>query len=754
MRTRRILLPLAVVAGSAVAFGALIAAVPQGPPEGGPPGGPPGGFGGPQGPGGPGFGPGTFLAPRIIELADSDEDGQLSPKEAAAAARRLIRSADTKKEGSIDARSIGRVINREIGPPPGFGPGGPPDGPSGGGPPGGPPGGDPPNGFGPGTFLGPQIAEAADKDKDGRVSPDEAATLAETFVREADTDEKGSIDAETLGRALNRRIGPPPGFGPGGPMGQERKIVKTFDKDGDGRLNQEERRAARASLKKDREKGGARGRGGFGRMGGPPGFGPPGGGPGGGPGRPPGFGREEEPVKPGLHVDAADVPAVRGKGLYDPDVLRTLFLQFEEKDWEAALEEFHGTDVELPADLTVDGRTYRGVGVHFRGMSSYMGVSAGHKRSLNVSIDFTDDDLRLEGYKTLNLLNSHEDLTFLHTVLYSRIARSYIPAPKANFVSVVVNGESWGVYVNAQQFDKIFLAENYPSSDGARWKVRGNPGGDGGLRSLGDDVEEYKKRFEMKSGDKKDWAALVALCKTLERTPPEKLEAALKPILDIDGALWFLAIDNALVNGDGYWTRASDYSLFRDKQGKFHVIPHDMNEAFGPAMGPGFGPGGRRGGPGGAIGKRGGPAEGAIGKRGSPPGGPGGRPGGSPRGGGVDLDPLIGLDNERTPLRGKLLAVPSLRARYLEHVRTIAEDWLDWKKLGLVVADYRTLIERAVEEDTRKLSSVAAFRETVADSVATGSAPMRGRMGMALRTFADQRRKYLLGYRDEKAGQP
>ena len=27
-------------------------------------------------------------------------------------------------------------------------------------------------------------------------------------------------------------------------------------------------------------------------------------------------------------------------------------------------------------------------------------------------------------------------------------------------------------------------------------------------------------------------------------------------MLDIDGVLWFLAIDNALINNDGYWTRA------------------------------------------------------------------------------------------------------------------------------------------------------------------------------------------------------
>src|SRR5262245_54897652 len=59
----------------------------------------------------------------------------------------------------------------------------------------------------------------------------------------------------------------PGGFG--GPGGQVRKLVKQFDKDGDGRLNKEERKAARASLQKERAKGGK----GFG----PGGFAGPGG---------------------------------------------------------------------------------------------------------------------------------------------------------------------------------------------------------------------------------------------------------------------------------------------------------------------------------------------------------------------------------------------------------------------------------------------------------------------------------------------
>ncbi|HUG90989.1 MAG TPA: CotH kinase family protein [Planctomycetaceae bacterium] len=366
----------------------------------------------------------------------------------------------------------------------------------------------------------------------------------------------------------------PPGFGPGGAFGGKRNVVADFDRDGDGRLNREERQAARDSLRADRESHGGREfgpRGGFrgpGRDSGPPGgFGPPQGlGP--PPGFPPGGRGERQPAQPGVRISPEDVEPVRDAALYDPAVLRTLFIDFDSDDWEAELADFRGTDVEVPATLTVDGRQYPNVGVHFRGMSSYGMVPAGYKRPLNLSLDFVEAGQRLYGYKTLNLLNSHGDPSFLSTVLYSHIARQYIPAPNANLVRVVINGENWGIYANAQQFNKEFLAENYPSTKGVHWKVPGSPAGGGGLEYLGEDIEAYRRRYELKTGDgEKAWRDLIALCRTLNETPLDELEQALEPILDIDGALKFLALDVALINNDGYWVRASDYSLFRDKDG-------------------------------------------------------------------------------------------------------------------------------------------------------------------------------------------
>lgn len=84
---------------------------------------------------------------------------------------------------------------------------------------------------------------------------------------------------------------------------------------------------------------------------------------------------------------------------------------------------------------------------------------------------------------------------------------------------------------------------------------------------------------------------LIRLCKPLCQTPPDKLEAAIAPILDLNEALWFLTLDCGLINSDGYWTRASDNIIYRYPIGKFHLTPCDMNEAFRTPEGPG-GPGG------------------------------------------------------------------------------------------------------------------------------------------------------------------
>ena len=511
-------------------------------------------------------------------------------------------------------------------------------------------------------------------------------------------------------------------------MAADRPLVRQFDKDGNGRLELAERTAARdwvatqpptgmAGMIDMMARGMPGGRAGMAKM--------------------MAGGRGLAPSGPGRRVAVTDVrPAPAAAPLYDTGTLRTYFLQFENAAWEKELEAFYRTDVDVPATLTVDGRTYRDVGVRFRGMSSYMMTPEGSKRSLNVTVDFAHEDQRLLGYRTLNLLNVNGDATFVRPLLYSDIAQQYLPAAKANYARVVINGEDWGVYVNVEQFNTDFIQARFGTRRGARWKVPGSPFGQGGMAYIGDDAAKYKFIYEIKSNDNAgSWRDLIAMFKLLNETPLEKLESALAPVLDVDGALKFLALENALVNTDGYWTRASDYNIYQDERGRFHVIPHDTNEAFeeenfGAGAGRGFPPG---------MAPPGFPPAGAG--AGAAPGAP--PPGFPPLPPGmafpanfgratVELDPLIGLDDVSKPLRSRLLAVPALRAKYLGYIREIAEKHLDWRTLEPKVRRYQGLIAEAVKADTKKLYSFEAFQSNVAAG------------DESLRSFVERRRAFLL----------
>lgn len=467
-------------------------------------------------------------------------------------------------------------------------------------------------------------------------------------------------------------------------------LQSRFDQDNDKKLNGAERKAAREFLEKEK----AEGRG---------------------PKRSPGGMRNfaAAEIERGMKLSPADVPSYGKTPLYDTRALRTFFLEFENADWESELDDFYHTDVEVPAKLTVDGKEHPDVGVQFHGASSFFTVTSGQKRSIVISMDFVNENQELTGFRTLDLLNAHTDPSFLHSVLYCQVAREFLPAARANFARVVINGENWGVYVNMEHFNKDFVRAHFPKSKGGRWKVPGSPNAQGGLAYLGDEATPYKAIYEIKSKDDPTaWRELIRLCRLLNQAPLENLEKELADVLDVDGALRFLALENVLINSDGYWIRSSDYNLFQDETGRFHLTPHDTNETWGPAQRPRFG-------------------------------GSGGEEGG------VKLDPLAGADNPAKPLLSRLLAVPQLRQRYLGYVKQIAEEWLDWKRIGPMAEQYHQLIAADVKSDTRKLYSQDAFEKSLTEDFEEET--VRGlRNRMSLKSFVEERRKFLLAHSEVK----
>ena len=518
-----------------------------------------------------------------------------------------------------------------------------------------------------------------DLDKNGTLSDEENDLMFRVTNMEAFTGNK--LTGEEIER-MQRAQGPDMGFGgPGGmpPFGGGRggrrgpqppeKLVKQFDTDKDGKLTGAERQEALNM----------RGGGSLSLM-------------------------NEEGLREGVQNDvqtSLDAVPADSPSLYNAQTLRTLYLRFHHEDWYDQMTAFYRTDIEVPAELIVDGEVYPDVGVHFRGTSSYFTVGS-EKKSFNIAVDYGKDGQRLYGYKTLNLLNGHVDASFLREVLYNQISRDYLPAMKTNLVKLVINGENWGVYINLQQYNKDFLTEWFNTKGGVRWKV--GPGRSGALNYVGDDPASYQETYQLKTSNAENpWESLISLTKMLDdSTPDAELVENLPSLLNIDQVLWQLAVSNVFMDDDGYIHKGGDYSIYQDVNGRFHLVPHDNNESLR------FGRSGR-GGPGG--------------------GGPGGWSWGDLTNGLVS--PVAHEDNATRPLIKRLLSNPQWRARYLAHVRTVADEWLDWAVLEPVIKEYQTLIDAEVQQDDKKLYGYEDF--------ATDTP-------MDLKRFVTQRREHLCNH--------
>jgi hypothetical protein len=110
-------------------------------------------------------------------------------------------------------------------------------------------------GIAPGGFPGAdQFVKQFDRDRDGKLSPQEAMAAQAAFQRMRNSGGRGPVTGGGGGSGI-----PPQPAAPVAPAGDKKAkkvppLIKRFDKDGDGKLNDEEKATAQAELKKDKGK--------------------------------------------------------------------------------------------------------------------------------------------------------------------------------------------------------------------------------------------------------------------------------------------------------------------------------------------------------------------------------------------------------------------------------------------------------------------------------------------------------------------
>jgi len=370
-------------------------------------------------------------------------------------------------------------------------------------------------------------------------------------------------------------------------------------------------------------------------------------------------------------------------GIYSLDEIGHIELTFVALNWEEQLRAMADGDNELDAILTYEGYALPSkVGVRIKGSST----DPTAKPSYYVAIDAVNNNQLLNGFYTLALNSIEDDPSCLREAIYRNCIRRYVPAPQVNFVNVRINGVDQGLYINTEHPNAAFIREWFVSTNGSRWRAEPNKDADtslvgaygtgySGLNYLGETAADYAPYYDLKNNSSlvEPLNDLIAVCRILEKTRLDSLEAAIRTVLELDRTLWYLACENMFTDEDGYVNKGgTDYYLFWNKEtGKLTPLEYDGKDTFHDEN--------------------------------------------------VGWDPFYHADDTRFPLLNKLLAVPSIRQRYLAHYRTILKEVYNPEYLNPLIDEFVSKIDSAVHADPRKTfthtdftTAVTVMKQTIA----------------------------------------
>jgi hypothetical protein len=283
------------------------------------------------------------------------------------------------------------------------------------------------------------------------------------------------------------------------------------------------------------------------------------------------------------------VHQLQGQELYDPEVFEKIEIDFYNDNWKAILTQswYEKTKLREPARITYgDDIVLDDVAVRFKGNSTFSLVNDIGNAKLPYNLDFNDlVDQELLGYNKLKLANAFFDPSFVREALAYNVYRKYMPASLSNHISLYVEGDFLGVYSASESINKQFLKKHFYYSKGSFFKC--DPvlqfGENGAwtppdLAYYGEDSTSYQSRYELKSDS--GWGDLIELIKTIEFDPDN-----LDQVLNIDRALWYMAVSNAIANLDSYpGLYIHNYYLFKHENSLWQFLPWDTSEAFVGAL--------------------------------------------------------------------------------------------------------------------------------------------------------------------------
>lgn len=276
-------------------------------------------------------------------------------------------------------------------------------------------------------------------------------------------------------------------------------------------------------------------------------------------------------------ADSADSQYTYAEHIFQEDTVNEINIEIDEADWQDMLEnpleeEYH------KANVTINGETVGNVAIRTKGNNSLTSVanSDSDRYSFKLDFDYYDNNGNYYGLKKLCLNNNYSDNSSMREYIsYKIMGEMGLDVPECAYSHITVNDEEWGLYLAVEPVDEVFLAAHFADATGDLYKPEGVGGIGADLVYNGDDISAYtglNLKTNLNSSDGKE---ILALMQALEDGE------GLEEVLDVEKALKYIAANVALANFDSYLGNTTHNFYLYEENGRFTIIPWDMNLAFG-----------------------------------------------------------------------------------------------------------------------------------------------------------------------------
>ncbi len=235
--------------------------------------------------------------------------------------------------------------------------------------------------------------------------------------------------------------------------------------------------------------------------------------------------------------------------------------------------------------ISIDGQTFDGAGVRYKGNASFNLMRGSLKRNLKVKLDWTDKKQDVSGIETINFNAGGLDPSKLRDALgYSIFRKAGLPASRTTYAEVALTVPGLyekvhlGLFTLVEQVNKSFLKSRFGSSKGLLMK----PEGVLSMDYRGEDWAAYESVYRPDDTPTPEQTKrVIEFAKLVNLGSEEEFEASIESYLDTEGFLRFIAVNALIVNLDTLLVMPQNYYLYLEPAtNRFVFFPWDLDISF------------------------------------------------------------------------------------------------------------------------------------------------------------------------------